>query len=69
MHIINYVSNSVDLYTLEWSFPRFRNENYNHLSCVNCLISLKEEAFIFHSPVTYEKNDIKVRFMYLYIKK
>lgn len=54
--------------SLEWSFPRFRNENYNYLSCVNCLISLKEEAFVFHSSVVHEKNDIKVCFIYLISK-
>uniref|UniRef100_A0A2S2QZG9 BLOC-2 complex member HPS3 N-terminal domain-containing protein n=1 Tax=Sipha flava TaxID=143950 RepID=A0A2S2QZG9_9HEMI len=45
---------------LEWNFPRFRTETYNHLTCVNCLISLKEEAFVFHSLVSHEKNEVKI---------
>ncbi|XP_026822959.1 uncharacterized protein LOC113560996 [Rhopalosiphum maidis] len=45
---------------LEWNFPRFRTETYNHLTCVNCLISLKEEAFVFHSLVTHEKNEVEI---------
>lgn len=48
------------LYILEWNFPRFRTETYNHLICVNCLISLKEEAFVFHLLVSHEKNEVKV---------
>lgn len=45
---------------LEWNFPRFRTETYKHLVCVNCLISLKEEAFVYHSLVTHEKNEVEV---------
>lgn len=51
---------SKEIYTLEWTFPRFRTEIYNQLTCVNCLISLKEEAFVFHSFVVHEKNEVKV---------
>ncbi|VVC40499.1 Hypothetical protein CINCED_3A003779 [Cinara cedri] len=45
---------------LEWTFPRFRTEIYNQLVCINCLISLKEEAFVFHSFVVHEKNEVKM---------
>jgi len=45
---------------LEWNFPRFRTETYKHLVCVNCLISLKEEAFVYHSLVTHKKNEVEV---------
>lgn len=51
------------VYILEWNYPRFRTETYNYLTCVNCLISLKEEAFVYHSLVVHENNKIKVSIM------
>ncbi|XP_050520386.1 uncharacterized protein LOC126893890 [Daktulosphaira vitifoliae] len=46
--------------TSDWSYSRFRSSSYNKLKCVNCLISLNEEAFVYHSIVEHDQSEIKI---------